>query len=65
MKSTALISLSVLAALTTMSPNLYAKTITGVVKDQNGQPLTTGKVQIMGTNKSTTIGYGIISSGSA
>ena len=55
MKSTALISLSVLAALASMSPKLYAQTISGVVKDQNGQVLTKGKVQIMGTNKSTSI----------
>ncbi|MBF7073874.1 TonB-dependent receptor [Glaciecola sp. MH2013] len=52
MKSKALISLSVLAAL---SANLQAKTVSGQVKDQGGLPLTKGKVQIMGTNKSVQI----------
>ena len=52
MKSKALISLAVMAAL---SAQAHSQTISGQVKDQAGVPIKSGKVQIMGTNKVTQI----------
>ncbi len=51
---TSMITSSIILALSTSLP-LLANTISGTVKDETGQLVTSGYVQIMGTNKRTPI----------
>jgi iron complex outermembrane receptor protein len=53
MRTSATLSLLALSVLSSFSA--FANTITGVVKDENGETLNRGFVQIMGTNKRTAI----------